>query len=362
MCGNIMILDSEKKSGSNGNGGNQDAVKDMVKEGMEKLGLESDSQEGSTLLQQESIAGKESKLRKEMMKIISGIKSRHDEDGTQKEGITVKAKEWMNYGILLVVFFIMALYKHLEYAYQQAWLRFYTVVYYPNRTPQLIRDDVSRLNKLPRHVACILQLKDEKEQDGAAKGLVNGVGELAAWAVLAGVPALTIYESTGELKYQLANLRRHVSRNLAQYFGEDSTPTFVVKVPHSNISLYGNGVKAQSKPLVAQVDLEITLLSRVDGKPTIVELTKAMSELARNGELVPEDITIGLIDEELQELVGPEPDLLISFNPYLDLQDYPPWHIRLSEIYWEKGNSDINYAVFVRALQRFSNCKVNLGK
>lgn len=357
-----MILNGENESGGKESGGNQTEVKKMIIDGMNKLELDTESHLKDELQQQESTVGKESKLRKEMMKILTGIKSRRDEHGIQKKGITAKAKEWMNYGILVMVFFLMALYKHLEYAYQRAWLRFYTIVYYPNRTPQLIRDDVSRLNKLPRHVACILHLKDEKQREGGPEGLINGAGELAAWAILAGVPALTIYESTGELKYQLANLRRHVSRNLAQYFGEDSIPTFVVKVPHSNVSVYGNGVRAQSQPLVAPADLEITLLSRVDGKPTIVELTKAMSELARNGELVPKDITIGLIDEELQELVGPEPDLLISFNPYLDLQDYPPWHIRLSEIYWEKGNSDISYAVFLRALQRFSNCKVNLGK
>ena len=60
------------------------------------------------------------------------------------------------------------------------------------------------------------------------------------------------------------------------------------------------------------------MISRIDGKPTLVELTKTMSELAVNRELLIRDITIDLIDEELHELVGPEPDLLISFCPIIE--------------------------------------------
>ncbi|KAM9924612.1 hypothetical protein OXX80_011164, partial [Metschnikowia pulcherrima] len=79
-------------------------------------------------------------------------------------------------------------------------------------------------------------------------------------------------------------------------------------------------------------------------------------------ELSLQDITVDLIDEELTELVGPEPDLVVCFGPVLDLQDYPPWHIRLSELYWEPDNTSVNYAVFIRALQKFAHSKVNLGK
>lgn len=147
------------------------------------------------------------------------------------------------------------------------------------------------------------------------------------------------------------------------YFGTESIPVFSIRIPHSNTVIYSNNLQqSPTFEVPASIDLEISLLSKIDGKPTIIELTKSMCELAVNKELSIKDITIDLIDEELIELVGVEPDLLICFGPSLDLQDYPPWHIRLSEIFWEIDNQDVNYSIFIRALQKYSNCKVNVGK
>lgn len=87
-----------------------------------------------------------------------------------------------------------------------------------------------------------------------------------------------------------------------------------------------------------------------------------MAQLAKNGELKKSDITIKFLDHELRQLIGEEPDLIILFQPYLDLQGYPPWHIRLSEMYWEPDNESVSYVVFLRALQKYSTCKVNVGR
>lgn len=260
---------------------------------------------------------------------------------------------------LLVVFFFMSLARNIQYVYHKASHRFYLMAYYPNKLPQVIRDDVIKLSKIPRRVSTIVNLRSDGDENGGIEGLVAEIGELAAWCLLAGIPQLTVYEAQGAVTQSVPDLQRAIARNLKAYFGS-STPTWSLKLPHANITLYSN-----NDPKVAAagpVDLEIIVLSRVDGKPTIVELAKTLGELAANGELDARDITVRLIDEELKELVGPEPDLLVSFGPVLDLQDYPPWHIRLLEIYWEPDNNSVNYAVFLRALQKFLNCKVNLGR
>ncbi|KAG2730801.1 hypothetical protein G9P44_005950 [Scheffersomyces stipitis] len=273
---------------------------------------------------------------------------------------------YANHLVLLSLFFMISIYKNVNYLYRKMVLKFYTLTYYPNKSPQLIRDDVSKLAKIPRVISCILDLKDDDDENGGIDGLIGSISELAAWTVSAGIPHLVIYEYNGvvvENKGNLAQLNRYISKNLAAYFGTDLIPSYAIRIPHHNTVIYSSHTgKTQVNSAERDVDLEIWLLSREDGKPTIVELTKTMSELAQNNELSVNDITIDLIDEELAELVGPEPDLLISFGPSLDLQDYPPWHIRLSEIYWEPENKDVIYAVFIRALQQFSNCKVNVGK
>ncbi|KAK6455668.1 Decaprenyl diphosphate synthase-like protein [Scheffersomyces xylosifermentans] len=268
---------------------------------------------------------------------------------------------YFHHVLLLSLFFVISIYKNINYLYRRLLLKFYTLTYYPNKSPQIIRDDVNRLSKIPKVISCILDLKDDDDENGGIDGLINQISELSAWTVSAGIPQLVIYEYNGVLinnKGNLAQLKRYISKNLTLYYGTDLVPNYSIRIPHKNLIIYSDPAVTAKEEL----SLEILLLSRVDGKPTIVELTKTMSELAINKELSIKDISIELIDEELLELVGPEPDLLISFGPSLDLQDYPPWHIRLSEIYWEPDNKDVSYAVFIRALQQFSNCKVNVGK
>lgn len=270
-----------------------------------------------------------------------------------------QASFYSKHTILLAVFFLMSIIRNLQFVYHKACLRFYSMAYYPNKTPQVIRDDVANLSKIPRRVSCIVNLRADDDENGGLEGLIADISELAAWCLSAGIPSLTIYEYNGAVKLSVAELERYVVRNVRSYFGVPG-PCFTIKVPHSNITITAGGDPQNMHEALPA--LEISLLSRVDGKPTIVELTKTMSELTANHELAVDDISVKLIDEEICELVGPEPDLLICFGPVLDLQDYPPWHIRLTEMYWEPDNNNVNYAVFIRALKKFSQSKANLGK
>lgn len=259
---------------------------------------------------------------------------------------------YINHSILLILFFNISIYKNIQYIYRIMCLKLINLAYYPNKTPQIIRDDVNKLTKIPKRLSCIVNLKDEDDENGGVDGLINDISEIVAWTLSSGIPQLSIYEYNNIIKDNLEELNRYIAKNLKTYFGQESIPNYRIRLPHANKVINNGG---------GDVDLEINILSRIDGKPTMVELTKTMSELANNDELQIQDISIDLINEELIELVGVEPDLVVCFSPILDLQDYPPWHIRLSEIYWEPDNTSVNYAVFIRALQKFSNCKINVG-
>lgn len=269
--------------------------------------------------------------------------------------IVLWAQYQVNHLILLAIFFLLSIIRNFEYVYHKIYLRLLSITYYPNKSPQVIRTDVTKLAKIPKRVSCIISMRSEDDENGGIEGAVSDISELAAWCMCAGIPSLTIYEELGAVTPHLGELERYITKNLRAYFGVP-TPAFTLKVPHSNTTV-SSGSEGEGQPT-----LDITLLSRVDGKPTIVELTKTISELTANHELSPKDITVQLIDEELCELVGPEPDLLICFDPVLDLHDYPPWHLRLSELYWDADNDSVNYPVFIRALRQFASCKVNVGK
>lgn len=78
--------------------------------------------------------------------------------------------------------------------------------------------------------------------------------------------------------------------------------------------------------------LSVLLVSAEDGRESLVDLTKTLAEMSQRDKLSVDDISIDLVDVELTDNIMGEPDLLILFSPYVELQGYPPWQIRLTEI------------------------------
>jgi undecaprenyl pyrophosphate synthase len=84
--------------------------------------------------------------------------------------------------------------------------------------------------------------------------------------------------------------------------------------------------------------------------------------MAQVGKISPPDITIDLVDTELSETIIGEPDLLILFGPYVELSGYPPWQVRLTEIFHAQDNHNVGYQVFYRALCNFTKAQMRLGR
>lgn len=263
---------------------------------------------------------------------------------------------------LLVVYFFYSIYRGFEYARNKIRIKLLNLAYNPAQTPQIIRVDVNKLSKIPKRISAVVNLKSEEEEGGGFYGLLNDCSEIVAWTVASGIPTLSLYESSGILKQSVEELRVAIHKKLDDYFGCDCVPVFTISIPHLNQTFWGLDHDEDDEYKSLAPDIEVSLLSSNDGKPTIVELTKTMADLAYKKEMSPKDVTVQLIDNELTELIGAEPDLIILFTPVLDLQGYPPWHIRLSEFYWEPDNEDVTYAIFLRALQKYSTCKINVGK
>ena len=108
--------------------------------------------------------------------------------------------------------------------------------------------------------------------------------------------------------------------------------------------------------------LSILLLSAEDGRATLVDLTKTLTEMSQRHKLSPDDLSLDLIDAEISESVMAEPDLLILFGPYVELQGYPPWQVRLTEIYHSQDNNGVGYQVFLRALYNFAKAQMKFGR
>ena len=135
--------------------------------------------------------------------------------------------------------------------------------------------------------------------------------------------------------------------------------------------------------------LVILLLSTPDGRETLVDLTRTLAEMAQHGKIRPQDITAELVDAELCEVtmrpssssssssssstslqngngkvnplvyLKPEPDLVLTFGDFLVLDGFPPWQIRLSEIFCARG---VEYMSFLRGLYHYAGAQMRFGR
>jgi dehydrodolichyl diphosphate syntase complex subunit NUS1 len=164
----------------------------------------------------------------------------------------------------------------------------------------------------------------------------------------------------GILKGYIPATHRAITRKLSSYFG-DQQPVLSLRAPHVP-SLESTSTPTSDSPENHSSQLSILLLSAEDGRDSIVDLTKTLAEMSQRGKLSPKDISLDLVDAEISESVMSEPDLLILFGPSVELSGYPPWQVRLTEIFHVQDNHGVGYQVFLRALYNYANAQMRFGR
>ena len=245
---------------------------------------------------------------------------------------------------------LFSIFFRFRRAFRLAYTKLVSLLRYHHRTPEFIALDVSRLDKLPKHLSVIVELNEDDAQLGNAglEGLVNDVCEIAAWAASAGIGFLSVYErtgmsclsqvmdvgeysanaKTGVLKNYLPQTHASISQTLESYFGSTRKPTLSLRAPH----LPSYSPPSTPSSTTHSQHLTLLLLSEHDGRDTIVDLTRTLAEMAQRGDVRREQINQDLVDAQLSDHVSGEPDLLILFGPKVELKGYPPWQLRLTEI------------------------------
>lgn len=147
-------------------------------------------------------------------------------------------------------------------------------------------------------------------------------------------------------------------RKFSSYFGPDH-PALSLQAPHVPSMESPASTHASETPLQ---HLTILLLSSEDGRDSLVDLTKTLAEMAQRSKLSPDDISIDLVDAEISESVVDDPDLLVLFGPMVELSGYPPWQLRLTEIFHVQDNNGVGYQVFLRALYNYADAQMRFGR
>lgn len=211
------------------------------------------------------------------------------------------------------------------------------------------------LTKKPKHLSAILKTEGNHRAKNDLDRLIEETAELATWCACAEIPMLSIYEKSGVLKKHMPRVYEAVVQKFTFYFGAEH-PTLSVTSPHQDD--FPTRMLEESR----HGHLQLHLISYQDGRESIVDLTRTLADMSQRGKISPRDISQELIDAELSEGILPEPDLLILFTPHVELSGYPPWQIRLTEIFCLQDNETFGYQVFLKALRNFASAQFRRGK
>ncbi|EEB05540.1 di-trans,poly-cis-decaprenylcistransferase [Schizosaccharomyces japonicus yFS275] len=238
-----------------------------------------------------------------------------------------------------------------------SWIRwtqsyFLSLLYHHHCSHDLIRRDTESLKKRPKHIAVIVDYSEE----GGIEALVDSVCELSAWCLCSGIYELTVYEKNGYLKEHPTALQKAIESHLPYYFGELRI-NVNVSSPCSPEASAASTTESHSD----QTSLNLRLIAREDGRDAIIDLARGLVDLSVKHVITSTQVNMELIDKELSESVIPEPDLLIVFSKKFRLQGFPPWHLRLCEIYYDESLRGVNYLTYFKALIHYSDAEMRLG-
>lgn len=191
--------------------------------------------------------------------------------------------------------------------------------------------------------------------------------------------------TAGLLKQHIPHLSEAIQVHLRTYFASNAVPLVNIRLAHQpSLQASGKSDSAQKTP----GKLDLVLLSSTDGRDILVDLTKTLAEMSQKGRLSPSDISTDLVDGQVTEASFSEPDLLVvmASSPKTGLptlrkrssgktatttygaggevclRGYPPWQVRLSEIFYDQDSNGVQYQVFLKALCKYAKAQMRFGR
>ncbi|KAF9921988.1 hypothetical protein FBU30_007930 [Linnemannia zychae] len=241
---------------------------------------------------------------------------------------------------------------------------------------RIVRQDVGTLDKQPSHLAVVTQrsgitLSGEVDETEEEEWHVR-VSQLALWSSAIGIKTLSIMRNSPLHPEDLEALQDRINHSMKAFYKEEKkVPVALVRTlrpVEESLSLVfqpQNSTTSIQQSLLHNgraFDLDVIILSPEDGHDRLAGNVRLLGKAALRQQISSDQITTKFLDTQFSAEL-PEPELLIILKDDLDLSSYPPWHIRLTEIYHQPDQAVIPvYTMFLQALHRYAKCEQRFGK
>lgn len=108
-------------------------------------------------------------------------------------------KQQLHLLVFTMMHMLFSMYIRIRQTYHILLDRVFAILYYHHRAPELIRQDVRSLSRIPEHLSVILELRGDERGTAGLEALMDEVAEISAWCSCAGIPMLSVYERTGRV-------------------------------------------------------------------------------------------------------------------------------------------------------------------
>lgn len=218
--------------------------------------------------------------------------------------------------LLHAAYFMFFLYNSLLYLTKNVEHLYHYLSNNNNKQLLLINPETSL--RIPQHIA--MTFTNESHQLD-----LKSVSKLICWCKQLGVKYITLFDDLGRIRMSQKELYSHLEDQMSQIGYE--------------------------KPISYIKGLNI--LSRTDGRQKFIHDIKGLLKYE------PEKIDIDLV----QKQVGwtSDPEMLISFGNHFCLHGFPPWQLRLTEVFFIPTHKYITRNIFIDCLIRYTSTTQRLG-
>ncbi|KAJ1900881.1 hypothetical protein LPJ66_001173 [Kickxella alabastrina] len=206
------------------------------------------------------------------------------------------------------------------------------------------------LPQRPEHFAVVLP-------DGHTDDIVDDVEALCAWSGMAKIPRLTVYTRDGRLKDSADAIEARLRKSKIISRAYDNKPPSIILdlgTHHAKRHITSPG----NHPL------HVSLWSREDGFPALVELSRSLAKQVSTGTLSAKSIDETMVASLLKDPFGfAHPELLLLYDDLLCIPEFPPWQLQNTEVY-QIGQGSVKSLgdAVVRALGSYAKIEKRWGK
>ena len=200
---------------------------------------------------------------------------------------------------------------------------------------------------IPRHVAIIL---DGNGRWAKAKGMPRSYGHIVgaknlekitvdAWDI--GIQYLTVYlfstENWSRSREEVGGLMKlfhQYTKTCLKLARENNTRVNVIGDPSAFEPSLQKSLDVLVSETAGNTGLNFQMALNYGSRDEITRAFKKLAQKVREGELEPDDITPGLISQNLDTGGIPDPDLLIRPGGETRLSNYLMWQLAYTELYF----------------------------